>query len=98
MGFTFSFKKKIAKTAANIGAKYRKETAVPMGKYFVDIKNNVIEVTPTKPLIISNFLLFPKMDMLDFNRIEVVITKVEIDLKKSFKIHANKHIVVCMYE
>ena len=32
MGFIFSFRKKSAKTAANIGAVYLKETAVPILK------------------------------------------------------------------
>ena len=48
----------MAKKVAKMGAIYRKETAVPTGKYLIDIKKKVIEVTPTKPLNISILLLF----------------------------------------
>ena len=51
-----------------MGAIYRSDTEVPMGKYFVDIKKKAIEVTPTKPLIISSFLLFPRSGILFFKR------------------------------
>lgn len=69
--------------AAKMGAKYRKETAVPMGKYLVDIKNKVMEVTPTSPLRMSNFIFFPKRGILFFKRNPKVKNKEVDDLKKT---------------
>ena len=48
------------KIAANTGAIYLNETAVPIDKYLTDIKKSSIEVAPTTDLKISSLLLFPK--------------------------------------
>jgi len=82
-GFILSFKNIMAKIAANIGAKYRKETAVPTAKYLTDIKNKVIEVTPTNPLNINNLLLLPITRILFLKRNPNVKTKELADLKKT---------------
>ncbi|GAA3639917.1 hypothetical protein GCM10022397_26460 [Flavivirga jejuensis] len=66
-----------------MGAIYRNDTAVPMGKYLVDIKKKVIEVTPTMPLVIRSTFLFPKIGMLFFSRKVNVKTKELIDLKNT---------------
>ncbi|GAB1857270.1 hypothetical protein MHTCC0001_21060 [Flavobacteriaceae bacterium MHTCC 0001] len=70
-----SFKIKTAKKVAKIGAIYRNETAVPIDRYLVDIKNNDIEVRPTNPLRIKSFFLLPNTGMLSFNRCPKVKNK-----------------------
>jgi len=40
------------------GERYLKVTAVPTGKYFKDMKNNDMDMNPTKLRSSSNFLLF----------------------------------------
>jgi hypothetical protein len=82
-GFILSFKKYTAKIAAKIGAKYRKQTAVPMGMYLVDIKKSVMEITPTNPLKMSNFLLFPKIEILFLKRNPKVKNKELTERKKT---------------
>jgi hypothetical protein len=64
MGHIFSRNRITAKTAAKMGAIYRSDTAVPIGKYLMDIKNKVSDVTPARPLNINIFLLFPHMGIL----------------------------------
>jgi len=73
----------MAKKVAKMGAIYRNETAVPTGKYLIDIKKKVIEVTPTKPLNISILLLFPIMGILFFIRNPKVKNKELMDLKNT---------------
>ena len=72
-----------AKIAAKMGAIYLNDTAVPIGKYLVDIKNNAIEVSPTNPRKTRSFLLFPKMLILFLKRKPNVKNKELIDLKKT---------------
>lgn len=69
--------------AAKIGAIYLKETAVATGKYLMDIKNNVMDVTPVNPRNTNNFLLLPSIGIPFFKRKVKVNTKVLIDLKKT---------------
>ena len=83
IGFVFSFKKRTANMAANIGAIYLSETAVATGIYFIDIKKNVMEVTPVKPLKINNFLLLPRIGIPVFNKKSIVNSKELNDLKKT---------------
>lgn len=73
----------MANIAANMGAKYRSDTAVPTGRYLIDIKNKVIEVTPTIPLITNSFLLFPKIGILFFKRNPKVKKSDPADLKNT---------------
>lgn len=54
-----------------------------MGRYLVDMKNNVIDVTPTTPLRINNFMLLPKMGILFFRRNPKVKNSELNDLKKT---------------
>ena len=49
-GLITSFKKKIARIAANIGEVYRRVTALPTEIYWMPQKNRIMEVTPTIPL------------------------------------------------
>lgn len=83
MCFILSFNKNMAKIDAKIGAKYLKETAVPIGKYLVDIKKRVMDVQPINPLKINNFLLFPKKESFCLEIRAMVMTNVDIDLKKT---------------
>jgi hypothetical protein len=83
MGLSFSFNKKMAKIAANMGAIYRKDTAVPMGKYLKDKKNKLMEINPNKARIESNFRWFPSMGILFFKRKTVAKTKEVTDLKNT---------------
>ena len=78
-----SFKTTHAKMAANNGAKYLKDTADPKGKYFIDIKKNNMEVTPTTPLRINSFCLLPTIEILFFNKNGMVKNNDPIDLKKT---------------
>ncbi|GAA4808580.1 hypothetical protein GCM10023330_14120 [Litoribaculum gwangyangense] len=73
----------MANIAAKMGAIYRNETAVPMGKYLVDMKNKVIEVTPTRPLKTNNFFWFPRSGMLFFIKNQNVKNNELSDLKKT---------------
>ena len=82
-GFVFSLRKRTAKSAAKIGAIYRNETAVATGKYLIDIKNKLIEVTPVNPLNTSNFLLLPKIGIPFFRRKNSVKVNVLMDLKNT---------------
>jgi hypothetical protein len=69
--------------AAKIGAIYLKDTAVATGKYLIDIKKSVIEVTPVRPRIINNFLLLPRIGILCFNKKPIVNIKELMDLKNT---------------
>jgi len=69
--------------AAKIGAIYLRETAVATGIYFMDIKKNVMDVTPVKPLKTNNFLLFPRIGIPVFNKKNIVNTNELKDLKKT---------------
>ena len=82
-GHIFSFIKITANIPAKIGAKYLRDTAVPTERYFIDMKNKVIEVTPTTPLKIRIFLLFPSIGMLFFKRNPKVKNKELADLKNT---------------
>ena len=83
MGLIFSFKKKSAKIAANIGAVYLKETAVPILRQLRDLKKQVKEITPVMPLINNHFLLFPKKGTFCFSTKGMVKRSVPTDLKKT---------------
>ncbi|GAA0740888.1 hypothetical protein GCM10009431_11500 [Gaetbulibacter jejuensis] len=63
-GFIRSFKMNKAKIAANIGATYRMETAVPAGNNFKDEKNKVIAINPQALLNNKSFTLLPTIEML----------------------------------
>src|SRR5690606_32814370 len=81
--FMVSFNRKIEKMAANIGAKYLKDTAVPIGIYLVDIKNKIIEITPTKLRSVNDFLLLPKAGIFFLYKYPEVKINVPMDLKKN---------------
>src|SRR5690606_7864452 len=78
-----SFNKKIEKMAANIGAKYLKDTAVPIGIYLVDINNKINVITSTILLSVNYFLLWPKEGILFVYKYPEVKTNVPSDLKKT---------------
>ena len=69
--------------AAKMGAIYLNETAVATGKYLMDMKKNVMEVTPVSPLKINNFLLFPRIGILFFNKNPNVKIRELSDLKNT---------------
>lgn len=78
-----SFKIAHANNAANIGAKYLKETTEPKGKYCIDIKKNNMEATPTTPLIIKSFCLLPTIEILFLIKKGIVKNNDPMDLKKT---------------
>jgi hypothetical protein len=71
------------KIAANTGAIYLNDTAVPIDKYLTDIKKSSIEVAPTTDLKISSLLLFPIIGILFFNKNPKVKKREPKDLKNT---------------
>lgn len=59
------------------------ETAVPIDKYFIDIKKRLIEVVPAIALKISNLLFLPIIGILFFNKKLTVKKSDPKDLKKT---------------
>jgi hypothetical protein len=83
MARSFSPNNTTANRVANMGDKYLRETAVPTGKYFNDIKKRLMAVNPKNDLSTNNPFLFPKILIPLIEIYEVAKTKEPSDLKKT---------------